>query len=945
MKSAKRSGFPDDFDVIANAVDAQLLTLEAADAARVMLRKARENGPVFQPNNVGGDNVLVATNLLKSNRRVLLGSLLHENAARLYEFDDDVLEVHYHFASVDLHVKDSAGIVRSRDPYSPQFLVIRRNQLPVIEDWKLPSSFANVSRNEGARYLENPDGVWHDRAASEWAASMGCTHRIRMQGEISHTFLRNGRFLVDFRTRRNLPLCDERRRKLRAAVSKGPVLFRDLVRLGFTADEIFAGIVERAIIADLETQLLSEVDELLLHGTIVDAQFYREVRAANLEEHPVPLPAVDGVKVGDPVTYLGQLFKVKVITSTDGLIEREGGHAESLPTLRLRKMVEAFMHSNGLAHEIEKRRERCWRDLSTKQRRTALQRLKVIRSNGEGVKKRTYYRWRALYDAAKGALARLVALAPHDPEKGRRTGRFSDPRVDELARECIKKFYNTPDCNTASQTWDKYVGACADEGLAPMSYTAFLKRVNELEDVRARKGKRVAHVATDIPLLFDVHEPLSGVYPHDVIYIDHTLLPLFTNGPHGEEFGKVWASIAVDGCTTRVYGLFLSYCGPSAHTVLMVLRDYVRRHGRFPRVLVVDGGIEFGSREIEELAESFNIDVRFRSSGSPRGGNKVENVYGVTEIEFTAGLEGNSRGMRSGTREMTAAVDPRKRRVWTFTMLSRALENYLMDDRPNNAVHPVLGMTPAEYERKRISETGTRDEDNPIELDEDLMLLTSTFPKQEKHKVHPHIGIWETGAYYWAPELADYENQTLTVRVEPWYAGVIYVNIGKRWVVAWSRSRERWTRTRYELTLAWRRQATEARRAAQRDRRSLERAKARSATLNPKFFEDSVHLQQQIERLYWIDIWKITTARPLPNDVLSAQPENRDAHDAAGTVDPGEHGSSEPTDGVKDGSGDKDIGKTPESSDVVERDLADEEGSKDVDFLDFREADELTGMI
>jgi len=81
--------------------------------------------------------------------------------------------------------------------------------------------------------------------------------------------------------------------------------------------------------------------------------------------------------------------------------------------------------------------------------------------------------------------------------------------------------------------------------------------------------------------------------------MDHTILNLATVGEDASALGKPLFTVATDGHTTQTRAFYLCYEPPSAKVVLMTLRDYVRRNHRLPKILVVDGGKEFRSKELK----------------------------------------------------------------------------------------------------------------------------------------------------------------------------------------------------------------------------------------------------------------------------------------------------------------------------------------------------------
>ena len=52
---------------------------------------------------------------------------------------------------------------------------------------------------------------------------------------------------------------------------------------------------------------------------------------------------------------------------------------------------------------------------------------------------------------------------------------------------------------------------------------------------------------------------------------------------------------------------FLTFDPPSYRSVMMVMRDCVRRHSRLPQIVVVDNGKEFSSVYFETLLAYFEI--------------------------------------------------------------------------------------------------------------------------------------------------------------------------------------------------------------------------------------------------------------------------------------------------------------------------------------------------
>jgi hypothetical protein len=393
-----------------------------------------------------------------------------------------------------------------------------------------------------------------------------------------------------------------------------------------------------------------------------------------------------------------------------------------------------------------------------------------------------------------------------------------------------------------------------------MSYPTFTKRVKDNRSIKQREGKRKAYQEANIPLFLDYGFPVNGVRPHEVCYVDHTILNLANIGPDGTDLGKPTFSLATDGNSTQARAMYLSFDPPSAKVVLMVLRDYVRRHNRLPKILVVDGGKEFRSKELKWFCRIYGIDLRHRPPGMPRGGSPVERAIGATETEVIAQMKGNTRIMKN-TRMVTKAVNPFPRAEWTLYATYGALEEYLFEIR-DTRIHPTLGSTPREYEAMRMLETGQR-EHVLVKFDENIMLLTCPHTRRIKHKIDRQRGVWADNRYYWHDEFRTAKKDELVeVRVEPWCANVVYVYYRNRWIAAITRDIRPFVgRTRREVELALRAERRLAKVNANKDRQNKLSSKKMLELWSPDKFDERIGIQQK-EMIYLYTRLRMAVAMP-----------------------------------------------------------------------------------
>jgi transposase InsO family protein len=80
---------------------------------------------------------------------------------------------------------------------------------------------------------------------------------------------------------------------------------------------------------------------------------------------------------------------------------------------------------------------------------------------------------------------------------------------------------------------------------------------------------------------------------------------------------------------------------------MMILRQCVRRHGRLPQILVIDGGPEFHSTYFETLLARYEVTKKTRPPAQARFGSVCERLFGTTNTQFIHNLRGNTQITRN----------------------------------------------------------------------------------------------------------------------------------------------------------------------------------------------------------------------------------------------------------------------------------------------------------
>lgn len=852
--------------MLQSAINSLLFDLAIPAEGRAYVQACIDAGP-SRPVQARRGNTLVRFKTRKRDATLMLESRTGEfPAAVLMDRDPDIHAFYDQPQPVELFVTNQNGRVLSRLWYHPDFLVAHKSALIVREYRDEAALVERMAKNPYQFYLD-AQANWHYRAAEEKFQKFGLRYEIISNRTLPANLVLNERFLEDYLRGDAPAVRPDITERLRSLVAQRRFVgFRELLDTHeFTADDIFKSVADEIVYVDLARDRLDATDDLHVFVDEVTCRAHQAVRAS-AQETPLPIPGQLLLRTGTKLIFGGKTFTVLLAGERDVSVRDEHGEISSLALETIRQMNGLkLLEGDGLTCTTDIKQ---LAHISSEELGRALERLNAVQQNDTSkTSARSLARYRQIVDCAGNDLDAVLALVDSQRLRGNRSARLAET-VEELAQRAIEMRFNAPEKPPKKGAYAQYVALCEQwaqekgEAVTPMSFSTFCKRCNDHESIPKREGKRAAYQKSVIAQVVEVVYPVHGVRPHEVCYIDHTVANLATVGPDGTELGKPTLTVAVDGNTAHPRALVLSYDPPSTWTVLLVLRDYVRRHGRLPRILSVDNGKEFHSKELELFARLYGIDIRYRAPGMPRGGAMVERLLGATEQEVIAHMEGNTRQMKD-PRLVTKSVNPFRRAVWTLTAAYFALEEYLFTIRPNR-IHSALGMTPNEYEQRRLQETGARTH-RLTAFDENLMLLTCPHAARKYHKVDPRRGIWADGQWYRHPDMDVLKKgEKVEVRVEPWSFSVIYVYVRDHWVAAvGSGSRAYAGRHRREVSIARRAERRRALDAANKDGLSRKVLKSTERLWTPEHYDPRINAQQR-EMKHLFTRLGMTTALPLP---------------------------------------------------------------------------------
>ena len=811
--------------------------LKTPELGRQLVRKVRGGEPVRSLQQ-RMDTVRTRYLSEKMNRPVYAESRTVELAAFVwYDNDKSVSEFYAQPCVLDLAVSGMKG-GRTRVQHTPDAFVIRDGQFN-LEEWRQEDRLLRLAEDRPHHFQKDADGRWHYLPAEEHCRALGITHWLRSSDELPRVFIANVRFLEDYNLERAPMVPDDIAAKLLAlAAEHKRVPHLELIyKHGFSADHVFPLVLDGRLYVDLQNVRCDKVDDLVVYANRLIYRADLALQAGKM--FALPDCSLD-LRTGSRFVYDRRPYEVVLTGDKDVVVRDAKGDTSTMSVELVKQLHGDVLIDPGSGQKTAREYDLDRVVANENQLQTAVERLDALNNRDVSeVPGRTLRRWASRADCTQDSQQKLVSLMSENP--GNRTQRLPE-MATELAMQAIKQ-HNRPANPTVFSTFNCYVALCDDAGVTAMSRTTFYRWIKDHEDIRKREGKRKEYQRAPIPLTCDYDQPVHGVQPHEVVYCDHTPMNVFLKGMQLSDLGKPTLTLMTDGALSKPRAFALLYRPACTASVLLCLRDYVRRHGCLPRTLVLDNGKEFHSHELKAICSIFGIEIRWRRRSRPRDSTLVERAIGVTEQELLSALDGNTIALKD-PREVSSAVNPAKFIAWTLPALHGSLEYFLFEVQAKR-VHPRFGMTPDAWERRLLLEFGARAH-RIVRFDPLFKLLTSPHAKQATRRLDRRKGVFVDGVYYWNDKFGASTRKTemVEVRVELWNASVVYVRFQDEWLVAQARDGSRLEgRFDYEVEIQGREEARRRRTAADNDRASPEQAHKKVLLFEPKNWDPRLREQ------------------------------------------------------------------------------------------------------
>lgn len=684
---------------------------------------------------------------------------------------------------------------RLRVLHTADFFVLRRHSAGWVE-CKTEQELLSLAQRSPERFRQALDGSWHCPPGQQYASQFGLQYEIRSSREINAVYRRNLEFLEDYLRCSTPTVSDRAKRDILEVVSAKPgITLAELLRLAdpFGADDVYGLIATAQLYVDLHAVALVEPARV---PVFCNAEAARAQAAVTRVSAPATTErrAFVSAAVGQAIMWDGKRWEiVNVGVSKTGLLGSDGSLVE-LPHATFEELARAGSITGviQMPAEFETGAQERLASASPRQLQEANRRYEIIRPHLTGaritgglVPARTVHEWLRKYRLAAARYGSgLLGLLPRTHESGNRTSKL--PALTRTLMDAfIQNEYETLKQKSRFQVYGALVRACEARGTPAPSYKTFTQEVARrptYQQTLRRKGSRAAYPHEPCYLELTGTTPRHGDRPWHICHIDHTELDLeLVCSRTGQNLGRPWYTILTDAFSRRLLAIFLTFDPPSYRSCMMVLRECVRRHGRFPQSLVVDGGKEFASIYFDTLLARFECTKKTRPPAKPRFGSVCERLFGTTNTQFIHNLAGNTQ-LTQHVRQVTKTVNPKRHAEWTLTVLYESLCAWAYEVY-DTSPHPALGQSPREAYAAGLAQSGHRLH-RLVAYDDEFRLWTLPTTARGTARVVPGKGVKLNHIFYWSSALRDpeVEQRQVPVRYDPYDAGTAYVYVRHRWV-------------------------------------------------------------------------------------------------------------------------------------------------------------------
>ena len=715
------------------------------------------------------------------------------------EHSDEVLEFFDQPPPIPLEYRDRRNHVQ-RPLHTADYFVFRSHSAG-YEECKPVEKLIQLAQTHPNRYVLDEHGRFRCPPGEAFAAKYGLTYRVRTSDQINWAAQENWLYLEDYyHDLDTLRIPNADLTTLYQIVKDSPgITLADLrtAALPVSSDQINIAIARSALYVDLTAHRLTEPGRASVFCSREIARAYRHANSDHdrpgIDAHPVEIVQVSTVLWDDRSwrLHVGQTEITLVSEECDPFplprsafeILVKEGKIVGVQTEPRFSISPAGQDVLSMARPT---------DLATAQFRNRVihpdqyddDEQAHLASRAAAIPARTKRDWRRWYREAELTHGSgLIGLLPRFT-RGARKRRIAAPAIS-LIEEVLSTHYDTVMRKPKRGAYGQYLKQSQEKGLPPVSQRTFYAQAQRHktlhEQTLLREGARAAYPFKEYH--HDSTQTIAhhGTYAWAMAHIDHLEVDLLLCDSKTDQLlGKCWLTLMILSHPRRIAAYYLTFDPPSYRSCMMVMRLCVKRYGRLPTALTVDGGPEFRSIYFEQLLALYKVRKHQRPASEPRFGSPLERLFGTMETTFIYHLLGNTQAAQA-PRLLTRATDPRRHAVWTLPTLAERVKIWA-DEEYETLPHPALGISPRLAYEQSLQRDGGRDHKR-IPYDE--IFIRATFPTTDRGRalVQPGKGVRMNYLDYWCDEMRErsVERTVVPVRYDPFDVTIGYARIGGRW--------------------------------------------------------------------------------------------------------------------------------------------------------------------
>lgn len=794
----------------------EALGLSASDAdsvGRLVTDKDVARQPTQSPHVT---NTMVVIPSQKMRRTVTCESLGIEYIRALQlEFDPNVLWYCEQPTTLDNPWTNSAGRNCRSEPYHPDFLVIARDGV-WFEETKSVTDLERKLAKPQKRWTKDANGTYHYGPGE--SNIYGIPYRVVTDETLTRRAIRNFGFLMAGHTKRHDPtLSDAEKFCCPLALDRIKQAFR-LTRCYTIADlgeeagvellDIYRAIGQGELFFLIDDELLSEPHRCHVFRNVEHAQAAKYCKS--------PLPTIR-IRTGVDIPIGNETFKVlssngkalKVLVNGD-VVDL---NMESLPQDTLDALMEQSLPSSGSIDGFTDRM------MSEGMERLAAinifeqsETLSINPKTGKAYSRRTLNRWLRQLDSGRAAgLSDLDSVMPRRIGQGRRSDStdpnpLMHPDVQELMDKHLTGVYLQRYAPSLAEAWRRLNAAIGErwpnQG-REVSYSSFRTRLRAKWDrnqiIRAREGYRRGNANTAAFGPISGEKPMIGEYAFDVVDMDHTLADqtaVVVIGENGYPLpGKLMLTVMLDtysrmplawafthdlefGEGTKGKGDKLNRA--SGARAALLIRDLIKKHGRMPTRLHVDGGSDFSSEALERLLRMNGCIKSRRPPSDPKKGPLVERFFASINDALFHQIPGGRRhhGPRH-LRDVPKGHLGDEHAAFTMSELNAMFDIWMTEIYPHQE-HTGICKKPAQAFAEGLAK-----QPEVIQIQETDELLDLLLSVEEKYESVVEVdGVRFGGDHFNGPTLQNspkFYGQRVKLRTVAWDDSFVFALLDGRW--------------------------------------------------------------------------------------------------------------------------------------------------------------------